>query len=409
MGLLDRFKTQPRWKHADPTVRAMGVQDLQDEEHDLLVSLARTDPDPRVRRAAVSRLGNVAVLTEVVRRESDAQVRDEAAGVLLDIALGAYEADEAASLAAVEGLTALPPADAQKQLVLVAKTARRDAVSRRALDRLRDEPRALGTTARRAESAETRLAALARLADPQELTATALKSDYKDVALGALERITDPQALARDRRAREEPGGAASRARAAARARGAGSRRGGSRSEAAGRRRGAPQGTARSVPRRRGARGPVRLASGGHEAGGRGRAVGPRSARTPTPSWRAASARRSRRSREGLARHEAERAAGEQLAAERAREVAAREALRARVSLLCRPARSRPRCRASGQTGRHCLRSRAETTLRSSRGSRRPAGLPRPALARRRWWKNSCSGSRRSVPRPKRSPAIRSW
>ena len=68
-------------------------------------------------------------------------------------------------------------------------------MSRRALDRLRDEPRALGTTARRADSAETRLAALARLADPQELTATALKSDYKDVALAAVERITDPQAL----------------------------------------------------------------------------------------------------------------------------------------------------------------------------------------------------------------------
>jgi DNA repair protein SbcC/Rad50 len=194
MGLLDRFKTQPRWKHADPTIRAQGVQDLQDEEHDVLVSLARTDPDPRVRRAAVSRLGNVAVLTEVVRLETDAQVRDEAAGVLLDIALGAYEADEAASLAAVEGLTALPLADAQKQLVLVAKTARRESVSRSALERLGDDPRALGTTARRAESAETRIAALARLADPQELTATALKADYKDVALGALERIVDPQA-----------------------------------------------------------------------------------------------------------------------------------------------------------------------------------------------------------------------
>ena len=170
------------------------------------MALARTDPDPRVRRAAVSRLGNVAVLTEVVRRESDAQVRDEAAGVLLDIALGAYEADEAASLASVEGLTALPAAEAQKQLVLVAKTARRESVSRRALERLSDDPRALGTTARRSESAETRMAALARLADPQELTATALKSDYKDVALGALERITDPQALRVGRRAREEPG-----------------------------------------------------------------------------------------------------------------------------------------------------------------------------------------------------------
>ena len=153
MGLLDRFKTQPRWKHADPTVRILGVQDLTDEEHDILEELARTDPDPRVRRAAVSRLGSVAVLTEIVRQENDAQVRDEAAGVLLDIALGAYEADEAASLAAVDGLTALPPADAQKQLVLVAKTARRDVVSRRALEHLPDDPRALGTTARRAESA----------------------------------------------------------------------------------------------------------------------------------------------------------------------------------------------------------------------------------------------------------------
>jgi len=74
----------------------------------------------------------VAVLAEVVREDADAEVRDEAAGVLLDIALGAYEADEPASLAAVEGLTALPPLDAQKQLVLVAKTARRDTVSRRA-------------------------------------------------------------------------------------------------------------------------------------------------------------------------------------------------------------------------------------------------------------------------------------
>ena len=194
MGLLDRFKTQPRWKHADPTVRALGVQDSQDEEHDLLVSLARTDPDPRVRRAAVSRLGNVAVLTDVVRRENDTQVRDEASGVLLDIALGAYEAEEAASLAAVDGLTALPLVDAQKQLVLVAKTARREAVSRRALDGLRDDPRVLGTTARRAENAATRLAALARLTDPQELVATALKSDYKDVAVAAVDRITDPQA-----------------------------------------------------------------------------------------------------------------------------------------------------------------------------------------------------------------------
>jgi len=194
MGLLDRFKTQPRWKHADPTIRLLGVQDIPDEDHELLEGLAETDPDARVRRAAIGRLGSVRVLSGIARDDADAQVRDEAAGVLLDIALGAYEADDASSLAAVDGLASLPAPDAQKQLVLVAKTARQNAVSLHALERLPDDPRALGTTARRAESPDTRMAALARLADVPELVATALKSEYKDVALAALERVTDPQA-----------------------------------------------------------------------------------------------------------------------------------------------------------------------------------------------------------------------
>jgi hypothetical protein len=333
MGLLDRFKTQPRWKHADPAVRAMGVQDLQDEEHDLLVALARTDPDPRVRRAAVSRLGNVAVLTDVVRRESDAQVRDEASGVLLDIALGAYEADEAASLAAVEGLTALPAADAQKQLVLVAKTARRQAVSRRALDRLRDEPRALGTTARRAESAETRLAALARLADVQELTATALKSDYKDVALAAVERITEPQAL-RSVAARAKNPAAQRRARALLRGL---EEQGAAAAEAEMKRLAAVE------ERRRAQRDLCRdvealvASSDWHRAGllldaaeERWRSVGEDADPELARRFGAAVAA----VRDGLTLHEAERAAGEQLAAERAGKVARREALLARVSAL---------------------------------------------------------------------------
>ena len=286
-----------------------------------------------MRRAAVSRLGNVAVLTDVVRRESDAQVRDEASGVLLDIALGAYEADEAASLAAVDGLTALPAAEAQKQLVLVAKTARRGSVSRRALDRLSDDPRALGTTARRSESAETRLAALARLADPQELTATALKSDYKDVALGAVERITDPQAL-RSVAARAKNPAAQRRARALLRAL---EEQGVAAAEAEARRLAAVE------ERRRAQRDLCRdvealvAPSDWHQAGIKLDAAEER--------WRSTGedadpelVRRFGEAvaavRDGLARHEAERAAGEQLAAERAHAAERREALCARVSGL---------------------------------------------------------------------------
>ena len=172
-----------------------GVQELPEDDQDLLATIAREDDDPRVRRLAVSKLGSVAVLAERIRSDADPQVREEAAGVLLDIALGAYEADEAASLAAVDGLAGLPAADAQKQLVLVAKSARLGSVARRALDGTGGDTRALGTIARRSEHADIRLEALNRLSDPQEIGAIAFKSDYKDVALAAVERVEDPETL----------------------------------------------------------------------------------------------------------------------------------------------------------------------------------------------------------------------
>jgi len=213
MGLLDRFKPQPRWKHTDPSVRLAGVQELPEDNQDLLAAIARDDADPRVRRVAVSKLGSVAALAETIRRDPDPQVREEAAGVLLDIALGAYEAVEAASLAAVEGLTGLPEADAQKQLVLVAKSARLESVARAALDRLGSDARALGTIARRSEHAGIRLEALARSSDPQEIAGTALRSDHKDVAVAAVERLEDAGSL-RSAAARAKSPAAQRRARA---------------------------------------------------------------------------------------------------------------------------------------------------------------------------------------------------
>ena len=164
MGILDRFKTQPKWKHADADVRLAGVHELPEDEQDVLAEVARTDEDARVRKAAVSKLGTVGTLAEILRADADESVRDEAAGVLLDIALGAFEADEASSLAALEAFAGLPPLAAQKQIVLVAKTAKRESVSQAALARLGDDQKALATVARRSEHAPVRLAALARVA-----------------------------------------------------------------------------------------------------------------------------------------------------------------------------------------------------------------------------------------------------
>ena len=184
----------------------------------LLAAIVREDDDPRVRRAAVSKLGTVAVLADTLGRDADEGVRDEAAGVLLDIALGAYEADEAASLAALDALGALPAAAAQKHFVLVAKTAQRESICRAALGRLGGDQKALGTVCRRAEIEAVRMAALEGLTDPAELVATALRSNFRDVALGALERIASDQAALKSVATRAANPAAARKARALLRA-----------------------------------------------------------------------------------------------------------------------------------------------------------------------------------------------
>jgi hypothetical protein len=67
MGLLDKLKPQPRWKHADPALRLEAVRELDDAAE--LAVLAESDPDARVRRAAICRITDPAVLG---RRSTDA-------------------------------------------------------------------------------------------------------------------------------------------------------------------------------------------------------------------------------------------------------------------------------------------------------------------------------------------------
>src|ERR1700730_18213715 len=106
MALLDRFRAQPRQKHADPTVRLAFVQEIPMDERELLAEIAREDPDARVRRAAVGKLMDPAALGALVGGEVDEGVRGSAVAMLRDIALEAFEGmSEADSLAAVDALT----------------------------------------------------------------------------------------------------------------------------------------------------------------------------------------------------------------------------------------------------------------------------------------------------------------
>ena len=102
MGLLDKLKPQPRWKHADVAVRLEAVRELEDQIE--LAALAETDADLKVRRAAVAKLTDPAALGRVVAAESDAEARDRAADRLAAFATSP-ETDEATALLASRALT----------------------------------------------------------------------------------------------------------------------------------------------------------------------------------------------------------------------------------------------------------------------------------------------------------------
>jgi hypothetical protein len=189
MGLLDRFRAQPRWKHSSPAIRLAAVEELPLDQQDILVAIAREDRDAGVRIAAVRKVLAPSVVADIAASDGEARVREEATGLLVDLACGEFEGTEVAeSLAALSGLSD------PKHILAVARGAAAEGVARAALTRLTDAG-ALGSVARRSTHGAVRLEALGRIADETELTAVAIRSEYKDVTAAAVERLSSRDRL----------------------------------------------------------------------------------------------------------------------------------------------------------------------------------------------------------------------
>ncbi len=188
MGIIDRLRAQPRWKHADAQVRFEAVRELADDQQEAFAALAR-DAEARVRRAAVTRLEAPSVLGDVLAHDVDESVRVEARSRLLSLAVGSDDPDAAAA-----SVSALREAGDLRPLATAAKTARLESAAMAALEAVQD-PRALSAVARQAVHETVARAAVQRLHDPGELAQVALKSEHRDVALAALEHVTDPESL----------------------------------------------------------------------------------------------------------------------------------------------------------------------------------------------------------------------
>jgi hypothetical protein len=196
MGFLDKLKPQPRWKHADPAIRLEALKELDDPVE--LAGLAESDPDVKVRRCAIGRVVDTAVLGRIVANDPDADARERAADRLVGFACGTIALAEAP--AGPDG-PAAPDADAlalaavreitdPRRLSTIARSDAPDAVRADALGRIADD-RGLLSIARQAKQPSTALAALARLTQPGDVLEIALHADTKDVALAAFDRVVD--------------------------------------------------------------------------------------------------------------------------------------------------------------------------------------------------------------------------
>ncbi len=139
MGILDKLKPQPRWKHADPAVRLEAIREMDDPVE--LAALAETDPDVKVRRAAVAVVEDPDCLGRIAGSDADADARDRASERLVTLAcrpLGSDSLDADATLA----LWAVNAIADPRRLSTVAKSDAVDAVRNKALSRIERRARA---------------------------------------------------------------------------------------------------------------------------------------------------------------------------------------------------------------------------------------------------------------------------
>ena len=189
MGILEKLRPLPRWKHTDPAVRAAAVYELGPADLETLHTVAREDAEARVRRAAVTRIDEVAVLGEIARTDPDEDVRAEAVRGLAGVAA---EADDVAQ--AIEAVRQLLALGRTREIVLIARDSSSPDVRASVVDLMEDQ-KSLGSVSRHAPDGATRLRALARVTEAGEILNVALKAEHTDAAVAALERVSDPDGL----------------------------------------------------------------------------------------------------------------------------------------------------------------------------------------------------------------------
>jgi hypothetical protein len=172
--ILSRF-LKPKWQHTDPETRKQALRGLANTDP-ALVEIARQDPDPVLRRAALERLGDLDLLHAIASEDADPGVR-AAARDRYRFLLAGRVADGPALVNRLERLRQGLDGDLAEYLL------------------------------NHAAEPELRLAALDHIGPESPLAEIALRDSHPDVRLAALERIHNPELLdyvARESRNRDK-------------------------------------------------------------------------------------------------------------------------------------------------------------------------------------------------------------
>lgn len=183
MGFFDLFR--PRWKHSDPAIRIDAVKSLTPEDVIELGQVVRRDKDARVRRLALKKISDPALLEEVAEHDEDEALRRDAADKRSELLLSTALSDEDES----ESLSAVAYLSSSKALVDVVCRSAFHAVQQAALERLRDD-KLLADVVRKAKDSKLRKQALAAVRDEAVLADLASSDGPKELLLEALGRIS---------------------------------------------------------------------------------------------------------------------------------------------------------------------------------------------------------------------------
>lgn len=188
MGLLDLFR--PKWKNSDAAVRLEAVKSLISEDLPILTQVLRHDRDVRVRRAALKKVQDAELLSELADKDPDEGLRRDAADKAGELWLEAVldPEDEALATQAVERLIG------QRALIEAACRAKFPAVRQAALGGIKDD-RGRAEIARRSDDTALRSAAAAAIKDAEALRDLISSDGNRELLLSLLERVRDAASL----------------------------------------------------------------------------------------------------------------------------------------------------------------------------------------------------------------------